>query len=121
MVNGTTTSKDFILTGAGVLQEDTNCQYFAEAFILLPVTGSYTNFTLTAGHVVAPDLPKLISPKGVGGVQPGDKRHTSHPRIPDATGHVYESTEILGAKPSTTNYRTKKDLFRKQLLGLLLV
>jgi hypothetical protein len=62
-VNGTTMSKDFILTGAGILQEDTNCQYFSEAFILLPVADSYTNFTLTAGHVAAPDLPELISPK----------------------------------------------------------
>jgi hypothetical protein len=62
-VNGTTTSKDLILTGAGILQEDTNCQSFSEACILLPVTDSYTNFTLAAGRVVARDLPELISPK----------------------------------------------------------
>jgi hypothetical protein len=62
-VNGTTRSKDMMLAGAGILQEDTNCQYFSEAFILLPVTDSYINFTLTVGHIVAPDLPQLVSPE----------------------------------------------------------
>jgi hypothetical protein len=52
-----------ILTGAGILQEDTNCQYFLEAFILFSAADSCTNVTLTAGHVVTPDLPELISPK----------------------------------------------------------
>jgi hypothetical protein len=62
-INGTSTTKDLVLTGSGILQEDANCQYFSEDFILLPVTDSYTNFTLTLGHVVAPDLPELISPE----------------------------------------------------------
>jgi hypothetical protein len=30
---------------------------------LLPVTDSYTNFTFTVGHIVAPDLPQLVSPE----------------------------------------------------------
>jgi hypothetical protein len=60
-VNGTTKSNDMMLTGAGILQENTNCQYFSEAFILLPETDSYANFTLTVGHIIAPDLPQLVS------------------------------------------------------------
>ncbi|KDR16988.1 hypothetical protein L798_09317 [Zootermopsis nevadensis] len=60
-VNGTNYSKDMILNGAGILQEDINCQYFSESFILLPVTDSYSNFTLTTGNVIAPELPQLMS------------------------------------------------------------
>jgi hypothetical protein len=62
-VNGTTRSNDMMIAGAGILQEDPNCQYFSEAFILLPVTDSYINFTLTVAHIVAPDLPQLVSPE----------------------------------------------------------
>jgi hypothetical protein len=80
-VNGTTRSNDIMLTGAGILQEDTNCQYFSESFILLPVTDSYTNFTLTVGHIVAPLTSAGIArgEPSTGAVQRGSKLHTSCP------------------------------------------
>jgi hypothetical protein len=50
-----------MLSGAGI-HEDIHCKYYAEDFILLPVTDSFSNVTLIAGGVVTPDLPQLISP-----------------------------------------------------------
>jgi hypothetical protein len=55
-------TKDLMLSGAGILHEDIHRQYYAEDFILLPVTDSFGNVTLIAGRVVTPDLPQLISP-----------------------------------------------------------
>jgi hypothetical protein len=59
--NGTTTSTSIELMGTGILYENTNCQFYSEAFILLPVSDGYTNFSLTSSHVVPPRLPDLIS------------------------------------------------------------
>jgi hypothetical protein len=55
-------TKDLMLSGAGILREDIHCQYYAEDFILLPVTDSFSNVTLTTGRVITKDLPQLISP-----------------------------------------------------------
>jgi hypothetical protein len=85
------------LTGSGILQEDAKCQYFSEDFILLPVTNSYTNFTLTLGHVVAPDLPELISPEEDQQLKEYSKEANytlgTLARVIDAKGHFFESTK----------------------------
>jgi hypothetical protein len=45
------------------LTEDSHCQFYSEAFVLLPVSEGYTNVTITANQVTLPQLPELISPE----------------------------------------------------------
>jgi hypothetical protein len=62
-VNGTTTRASIELTNTGILDEDTNCQFYSEAFILLPVSDGYTNASLTSSQVLPPHLPELNTPE----------------------------------------------------------
>ena len=49
------------MEGAGILYMEDGCQVFSESFLLLSTTSGSTNFTLTPGQVVAPELPNLLS------------------------------------------------------------
>jgi len=60
-VNGTMRGTDLDLKGAGILNVEENCQVFSENFLLLPTTNGYSNFTLTSGQVVIPELPDLLT------------------------------------------------------------
>jgi hypothetical protein len=62
-VNDTTTSSSIELTSTGILDEDTNCQFYSEDFILLPVSDGYTNVSLTSSQVLPPHRPELITPE----------------------------------------------------------
>jgi hypothetical protein len=59
--NGTIESVDLKTDGAGILYEEENCQIFSERFLLLSTASGYTNFTLTRGQVVVPELPDLLT------------------------------------------------------------
>jgi hypothetical protein len=59
--HGTTVGINNELSGTGILYEDTNCQFYSEAFILLPESDGYTNTTPTSNQVLPPHLPELIS------------------------------------------------------------
>jgi hypothetical protein len=61
--NGTTQSSTLELSHTGTLIEDTHCQFYSEAFVLLPVSDGYTNVTITGSQVNLPHLPELISPQ----------------------------------------------------------
>ncbi|PNF23241.1 hypothetical protein B7P43_G17645 [Cryptotermes secundus] len=61
-VNGTTQSSNLELSHTGTLTEDTHCQFYSEAFVLLPVSDGYTNVTITGSQIFLPHLPELISP-----------------------------------------------------------
>jgi hypothetical protein len=52
---------DVDLKDAGILYIEGNCQIFSENFLLLPTTSGYSNFTLTSGQVVIPELPDLLT------------------------------------------------------------
>jgi hypothetical protein len=60
-VDGTTRSSNIELSNTGILQEDINCQFYSEAFILLPVPDGYTNMSLTGSQVQPPHLSELMS------------------------------------------------------------
>jgi hypothetical protein len=60
-VNNTMNSTDLDLKGAVILCVEENCQVFSESFLLLPTTSGYSNFTLTSGQVVSPELPDLLT------------------------------------------------------------
>jgi hypothetical protein len=60
-VNGTTQSSNIELSHTGILKEDINCQFYSEAFILLPVSDGYTNVSFTGSQVLPPHLPELMS------------------------------------------------------------
>jgi hypothetical protein len=62
-VNGTNQSSTLKLSQTGTLTDDTHCQFYSEAFVLLPVSDGYTNVTITTSHVLLPHLPELISPQ----------------------------------------------------------
>jgi hypothetical protein len=62
-INGTTQGSTLKLSHTGTLIEDTHCQFYSEAFVLLPVSDGYTNVTITGSRVVLPHLPELISPE----------------------------------------------------------
>ncbi|PNF31400.1 hypothetical protein B7P43_G04086, partial [Cryptotermes secundus] len=62
-VNGTTQSSNLELSHTGTLTEDTHCQFYSEAFVLLPVSDGYTNVTITGSQIFLPHLPELISPR----------------------------------------------------------
>jgi hypothetical protein len=62
MRNGTTVSSTLTLARTGILMEDTHCQFYSEAFILLPVSDGYTNVTLIDTTVRLPHLPELLAP-----------------------------------------------------------
>jgi hypothetical protein len=49
------------IEGVGILYVEESCQVFSEGFLLLSTTDGYTNFTLTPGQVVIPDLPVLLT------------------------------------------------------------
>jgi hypothetical protein len=51
------------LSSTGILEEDIHCQFYSEAFVLLPISDGYTNVTLTRSQVLSPQLPELISPE----------------------------------------------------------
>jgi hypothetical protein len=59
--NGTIESVDLKIEGAGILNEEENCQIFSERFLLLSTASGYTNFTHTRGQVVVPELPDLLT------------------------------------------------------------
>jgi hypothetical protein len=61
--NGTTQSSTLRLSHTGTLTEDAHCQFYSEAFVLLPVSDEYTNMTITDSQVLFPHVPELISPK----------------------------------------------------------
>jgi hypothetical protein len=61
-VKGITNSIDVDLEGTGILYEEENCQIFSEDFLLLSTASGQTNFTLTRGQVVVPELPELLTP-----------------------------------------------------------
>jgi len=46
--------------GAGILCVEENCQVFSESFLLLPTTNGYSNFTLTSGQVIIPEMPDFL-------------------------------------------------------------
>jgi hypothetical protein len=52
---------DVEIEGTGILHVKDNCQVFSENFLLLSTTSGYTNFTLTPGKVVIPELPNLLT------------------------------------------------------------
>jgi hypothetical protein len=52
---------DVEIKGTGILHVEDNCQVFSENFLLLSTTSGYTNFTLTPGQVVIPELPNLLT------------------------------------------------------------
>jgi hypothetical protein len=62
-INGTTQGSTLKLSHTGTLIEDTHCQFYSEAYVLLPVSDGYTNVTITGSRVVLPHLPELISPE----------------------------------------------------------
>jgi hypothetical protein len=62
-IHGTAQSSTLKLSHTGTLIEDTHCQFYSEAFVLLPVSDGYTNVTTTGSRVVLPHLPELISPE----------------------------------------------------------
>jgi hypothetical protein len=49
-----------------------------EAFVLLPVTDSYTSFTLIVGLIMAPDIPELISPEENHQLEENSERQIPH-------------------------------------------
>ena len=59
--NGTIKCFDLEIEGTGILYEEDNCQVFSEHFLLLSTASGYTNFTLTRGQVVVPELPDLLT------------------------------------------------------------
>ena len=59
--NGTIKSFDLEIEKTGILYEEDNCQVFSEHFLLLSTASGYTNFTLTRGQVVVPELPDLLT------------------------------------------------------------
>jgi hypothetical protein len=61
--NGTTRSSTMYLSHTDNLMEDTHCQMYSEAFILLPVSDVMTNVTITTTQVFLPRLPELMSPE----------------------------------------------------------
>jgi uncharacterized protein YoxC len=62
--NGTIESVDLKNEGAGILYEEENCHIFSERFLLLSTASGYTNFALTRGQVVVPELPDLLTAEG---------------------------------------------------------
>jgi len=60
-VNGTMKSTDVEIEGTGILHVEDNCQVFSENFLQLSTTSGHTNFTLTPGQVVIPELPNLLT------------------------------------------------------------
>ena len=54
-------STDVEIEGTGILHVEDNCQVFSENFLLLSTTSCHTNFTLTPGQVVIPELPNLLT------------------------------------------------------------
>jgi len=54
-------STDVEIEGTGILHVKDNCQVFSEIFLLLSTTSGHTNFTLTPGQVVIPELPNLLT------------------------------------------------------------
>ena len=59
--NGTVSGTDMNIESAGILHVEENCQVFSESFLLLSTANGYTNITLTAGQVVTPELPELLT------------------------------------------------------------
>jgi hypothetical protein len=49
------------IEGVGMLYVEESCQVFSEGFLLLSTTSGYTNYTLTPGQVVIPELPALLT------------------------------------------------------------
>jgi hypothetical protein len=62
-VNGTIRSSNIELSHTGILKEDINCQFYPEAFMLLPVSDGFANVSLASNQVLPPHLPELMSPK----------------------------------------------------------
>jgi hypothetical protein len=61
--NRTIKSFDVEIEGAGILYEEENCHIFSENVLLLSTASGNTNFTLTPGQVVVPELPELLTPE----------------------------------------------------------
>jgi hypothetical protein len=62
-VNGTTQISTLKLYHTGTSTEDTHCQFYSEAFVLLSVSDGYTDVTITISQVLLPHLHELISPQ----------------------------------------------------------
>ena len=54
-------STDVEIEGTGILHVEDNCQVFSDNFLPLSTTSVYTNFTLTPGQVVVPELPNKLT------------------------------------------------------------
>jgi hypothetical protein len=61
-VNGTTQSFNIELFRTGILMDDIHCQFYSEAFVLLPVSDGHTHVSLASSQVQPLHLPQLTSP-----------------------------------------------------------
>jgi hypothetical protein len=73
-INGTTQSSTLRLSHTGTLREDTHCQFYSEAFVLLPVSDGSVNITTTGSQVTLPRLPELISTEETNTIQYDESR-----------------------------------------------
>jgi hypothetical protein len=72
--NGTTQTSTLRLSHTGTLKEDTHCQFYSEAFVLLPDSDGYINVTITGSQVTLPRLPELISTEETNTIQYDESR-----------------------------------------------
>jgi hypothetical protein len=99
-LNGTTHNVNIRLSNTGILNEDTNCQFYSEAFVLLPVSDGYTNVSLTSGQVLLPHLPELISPEEHNQITHGEAW----------TQRTLSALEAVARRSSTVNQQSYVEL-----------
>jgi hypothetical protein len=99
-VNGTTRSFTMELSNTGILIEDTHCQFYSEAFILVQVADGYTIVTLTGSQVLPPHLPELISPQ----------EHDQITHDENRIRQTLAALETLARRSSSTNQQSYVEL-----------
>ena len=98
--NGTTQSFNIELSHTGILMDDIHCQFYSEAFILLPVSDGYTNVSLTSNQVLPPHLPELMSPE--------ERRQITHDEL--RTRRALAALETVARQSSHVNQQPYVEL-----------
>jgi hypothetical protein len=103
-INRNVKSVDLEIQGTGILEEEENCQIFSENFLLLLTASGSSNFTLTRGQVIVPQLPELLTPQET-------KMITSH--LDQADGALRALDSIMTRGLSTT----QREISLHELIG----
>ncbi|PNF15755.1 hypothetical protein B7P43_G11016 [Cryptotermes secundus] len=98
--NGATQSFNIELSHTGILMDDIHCQFYSEAFILLPVSDGYTNVSLTSNQVLPPHLPELMSRE--------ERRQITHDEL--RTRRSFAALEIVVRQSSHVNQQPYVEL-----------